>query len=230
MQFDILTIFPEFFASTLQTSLLGKALQDRKITIALHNIRDFCTDKHKQVDDLPYGGGPGMVMKPEPIIAAVEALPRKKKSLAVLLTPRGRLFSQEMAGQWARLDQLILICGRYEGVDERVSKLAAVEEVSIGDYVLSGGEAAALIILDTLVRLVPGVLGNQASLAQESFSQGLLEYPQYTRPAEFRGLKVPDILLGGNHAEIEKWRREQALERTNRFRPDLTKGLQKIKK
>lgn len=230
MQFDILTIFPDFFASPLKASLLGKALQDGKVTVALHNIRDFCTDKHKQVDDVPYGGGPGMVMKPEPIVACVESIPRKKKSLAVLLTPRGRLFSQESAAQWAGLDQMILICGRYEGVDERVSQLVADEEVSIGDYVLNGGEAAALVILDTLVRLVPGVLGNQASLTQESFAGGLLEYPQYTRPPEFRGLKVPEVLLGGNHAKIGQWRLDQAAERTARYRPDLTKELQKNRK
>lgn len=230
MRFCLVTIFPDFFVSALQVSLLGKAIQDRKVEVTLHNIRNFCTDKHKQVDDVPYGGGPGMVMKPEPIVACMEAIPRQQKSRSVLLTPRGKLFSQEIAGQWSHLEQLILICGRYEGVDERVSALVVDEEVSIGDYILSGGEAAALVILDTMVRLLPGVVGNQASLAHESFVQGLLEYPQYTRPPEFRGLKVPEVLLSGHHAEIEKWRREQALARTERYRPDLTKGLQKVKK
>lgn len=230
MQFDILTIFPDFFASSLKVSLLGKAIAAQKISVSIHNIRDFATDKHKQVDDVPYGGGPGMVMKPEPMVAAVEAIPRQKKSRVVLLTPRGEVFNQARAQSWRTLDQLILICGRYEGVDERVSELVVDEEISIGDYVLSGGEAAALVILDTMVRLLPGVIGNEASLAQESFGEGLLEYPQYTRPAEFRGLKVPQVLQSGHHAEIEAWRRQQAIDRTRQKRPDLTKGLQKKEK
>lgn len=232
MRFDILTIFPEFFSTPLQTSLLGKAIQSRKLAVHLHNIRDFCTDKHKQVDDIPYGGGPGMVMKPEPIVACVRAIPRKKKSRAILLTPRGELFTQAKALGWSQEDQLLLICGRYEGVDERVAQLVVDEEVSIGDYVLNGGEAAALVVLEAVVRLLPGVVGNQTSLVRESFAEGLLEYPQYTRPPEFEGHKVPEVLQSGNHRAIEQWRQEEALVITRKRRPDMlkttpTKGLQK---
>lgn len=234
MHFDILTIFPEFFTSPLKVSLLGKAIQDKKLSVAVHNFRDFAQDKHQKVDDIPYGGGPGMVLKPEPLVRAIRAVPRKQKSLCVLLSPRGALFNQQKAKEWAGLDQLLLICGRYEGVDERVKELVVDEEISIGDTILSGGEAAALVVLDALVRLLPGVVGNEASLEHESFSQNLLEYPQYTRPAEFEGLKVPDILAGGHHKEIEKWREAKALELTKKRRPDLLKKhlkeLQKNKK
>ena len=228
MHFDILTIFPDFFGSALEASLLGKALRDKKLTVLLHNFRDFATDKHSKVDDLPYGGGAGMVLKPEPIVRAVQAIPKKSKSLCVLLSPRGKLFRQETALKWSKLDQLILICGRYEGVDERVRELVVDEEISIGDTVLSGGEPAALVVLDAVTRLLPGVMGNEISLAQESFTQGLLEYPQYTRPAEFEGLKVPEVLLGGHHREIEEWRRQKSLELTSKRRPDLL--LQKKRK
>lgn len=221
MRFDILTIFPEFFDSPLKVSLLGKAIQEKKVQVLLHNIRDFTTDKHHRVDDIPYGGGPGMVLKPEPIACCVESIERQPTSRVILLSPRGESWTQAKAKGLAPFDQLILICGRYEGVDERVRELVIDEAISVGDYILSGGEAAGLVILDTLVRLLPGVVGNEASLVEESFSQGCLEYPQYTRPAEFRGLKVPAVLQSGHHAEIEKWRSEQSLLWTKRLRPDL---------
>ena len=234
MQCDILTIFPEFFNSPLKVSLLGKAIKDKKLSVTVHNFRDFAEDKHQKVDDIPYGGGPGMVMKPEPLVRAVRSIPKQEKSLCVLLSPRGVPFSQQKAKEWAGLDQLLLICGRYEGVDERVRELVVDEEISIGDYILNGGEAAALVVLDALVRLLPGVVGNEASLEQESFSQNLLEYPQYTRPVEFEGLKVPEVLVGGHHKEIGKWREEKALALTKERRPDLhkkhLKELQKNKK
>ena len=209
MQFDILTIFPQFFESSLQVSLLGKAITQKKLNVALHNFRDFATDKHKTVDDVPYGGGPGMVLKPEPLVNTIESISGKKKSKCILLTPRGTLFNQKMARQMAKLDQLILICGRYEGVDERVCELVVDEEISIGDYVLNGGEVAALVLLETVARLIPGVLGNEASLSHESFNEGLLEYPQYTRPPELRGLKVPKVLLSGDHKKIIEWRKKR---------------------
>ncbi|MDZ4224981.1 MAG: tRNA (guanosine(37)-N1)-methyltransferase TrmD, partial [bacterium] len=188
MRFDILTIFPGFFESPLKCSLIGKALLQKKLSVYLHDIRAFATDRHKTVDAIPYGGGAGMVMKPEPLVAAVESVPRQEKSLRILLSPKGTLFDQKMAKELAQKDQLILVCGRYEGVDERVKELAIDEEISIGDYVLNGGEAAALVIVEALVRFIPGFMGNEASVQRESFEEGLLEHPQYTRPAEFRGL------------------------------------------
>lgn len=236
MQIEILTIFPEFFDSCLKVSLLGKAIHDQKIKINIHNIRDFADGKHAKVDDVPYGGGPGMVFKPEPVVRAVRAIPKKPKSFSLLLSPRGKLFTQDLAREWSQMDQIVLICGRYEGVDERVRELVVDEEISIGDYVLNGGETAALVIVDALVRLLPGVVGNEGSLFEESFAQGILEYPQYTRPPEFEGLKVPEVLLKGNHKEIDRWRREKSLEITAKQRPDLlknrpaSKDLQKPKK
>ncbi|OGQ47800.1 MAG: tRNA (guanosine(37)-N1)-methyltransferase TrmD [Deltaproteobacteria bacterium RIFCSPLOWO2_02_FULL_46_8] len=221
MHFEILTIFPEFFESCFEVSLLGKALTSGKIKVNLHNFRDCATDKHHRVDDIPYGGGAGMVLKPEPLVKALDAIPKEKNSRIILLTPRGKLFHQQMAQEWSQLDQLILICGRYEGVDERVVELRVDEEVSIGDYILNGGEIAAAVVLETVVRLLPGVLGNEASISQESFQQGLLEYPQYTRPPEFEGLKVPDVLLSGHHKEIESWRHKEAIRITRERRPDL---------
>lgn len=228
LQIDILTLFPEFFESLLQVSLLGKAIREEKIGVALHNFRKFATDKHHTVDDMPYGGGAGMVLKPEPLIMALESLPKKPKSRTVLLTPRGHLLTQEKLKDWAGLDQLILIAGRYEGVDERVATLAVDEEISIGDYVVNGGEVAAAVILEGVSRLVPGVLGNPDSLAQESHGEGWLEYPQYTRPPEFRGLKVPEILLSGDHLKIGTWRREQQEALTLARREDLLKRRDKI--
>lgn len=221
MHFDILTIFPEFFKSCFDVSLLGKALKENKFTLTIHNIRDYCTDKHKSVDDLPYGGGAGMVFRPEPVVKAFEALALKSNSRKISLSPRGSLFHQKKAFALTSYDQLILLCGRYEGIDERIQELVIDEEISIGDYILNGGEAAALVILDTIVRLIPGVLGNERSLEEESFSDNLLEYPQYTRPPKFRGLKVPQVLLSGNHKEIEKWRQKEALSLTASRRPDL---------
>ena len=227
MRFDILTIFPDFFESPLKCSLIGKALTQKKLAVHLHDIRAFAVDKHKTVDDIPYGGGAGMVMKPEPLVEAVESIPKQEKSLRILLTPKGRLFNQKAAQELALYDQIILVCGRYEGVDERVKELVIDEEISVGDYVLNGGEAAALVILETLVRFIPGFMGNASSIQQESFEGGLLEYPQYTRPAEFRGLKVPEVLQSGHHQEIEKWRHEQALRITQERRPDLLKKVAK---
>lgn len=221
MHFHILTLFPELFASVLDTSMLKKGQERGALRFSLHNIRDGATDRHRVTDEPPYGGGQGMVMKPEPIVAALEAIgtdtgrPRR-----VLLSPRGAPFTQERAKALAELDALTLICGRYEGIDERVRTFVD-EEVSIGDYVLSGGEIAALVVIDAVARLVPGVLGCAQSAEDESFADGLLEYPQYTRPPEFRGAKVPDILLSGHHAAVARWRREESLRRTFENRPDL---------
>jgi tRNA (guanine37-N1)-methyltransferase len=222
MIFDILTIFPEIFTSPLQESILGKARDRGLIDVRLHNIRDYATDKHQMTDDRPFGGGEGMVMKPEPIVHALEAVKAEEPAPRVLLlSPQGRLFTQELARELSRMPRLILICGRYEGVDERVAAQFADDEVSIGDYVLTGGEFAAMVMVDAITRLIPGVLGNDASAGADSFVEPLLEYPQYTRPQEFRGLKVPDVLLSGHHAVIHRWRRGQALARTRRRRPDL---------
>ncbi len=221
MRFDILTLFPDFFESPLKISLIGKALDQEKLSVFIHDIRDFTLDKHHTVDDTPYGGGAGMVMKPEPLVATIESIPRSDKSLRILLSPRGKRFDQKMASKLAGFDQLILVCGRYEGVDERVKELAIDEEISVGDYILNGGETAALVLLETLVRFIPGFMGNVESTRQESFKDGLLEYPQYTRPPEFRGLKVPNVLQSGHHKEIEKWRREQSLKITKERRLDL---------
>jgi tRNA (guanine37-N1)-methyltransferase len=194
------------------------------IAIRLHDIRNFTEDKHRKTDDIPYGGGPGMVMKPEPIVAAIDAaVVPSKKVRRIYFSPQGRPLRQEHLASYLDYDQLILLCGRYEGVDERAIEQAIDEEVSIGDYVLTGGEFAAMVFVDAVSRLIPGVLGEEESLKSESFSASLLEYPQYTRPPEFRGRKVPDVLLSGDHAKIETWRREQSLERTRRKRPDLLK-------
>jgi tRNA (guanine37-N1)-methyltransferase len=220
MRIDVLTIFPEMFAGPLQTSILGRARERGLATIELTDIREFTTDRHQSVDDRPYGGGAGMVMKPEPLFAAVEHL-RTADSLVILLTPQGRPFRQQRARELAAQQHLILICGHYEGVDERVRSALVDEEISIGDYVLTNGNLAALVVTDAVVRLLPGVLGCEHSAVEESFSDDLLEYPQYTRPAEFRGLTVPEILLSGDHGRIEAWRSQQAEARTRERRPDL---------
>jgi tRNA (guanine37-N1)-methyltransferase len=256
MRFDVFTLFPAIFEGPLQESILKRAIEAGLIEVRLHNIRDFATDKHHVTDDYPYGGGGGMVMKPEPIFAAVEAVlggmkdeggrmkdegggmedespqsairspqsairhPQSKIPI-ILLTPQGRLFDQSVARELAQHDRLALICGRYEGVDERVCEHLATDEISIGDYVLTGGELAALVIVDAVSRLRPGVLGDPDASFDDSHSDGLLEYPQYTRPADFRGWKVPEMLLSGHHAEIERWRRRQSLVRTAQRRPDL---------
>ncbi len=216
----MLTIFPEIFGSPLRASLLGKAIAAGLVDVRVHDIRAYATDRHRKVDDEPYGGGPGMVMKPEPIFAAVGALgPGPKRIL--LLSPAGRRLDQALVRELAREPWLVLICGRYEGVDERVVEGLGAEEVSIGDYVLSGGELPALVVIEAVARLVPGVVGKEESLARESFEEGLLDHPHYTRPAEFRGMRVPEVLLSGDHAAIERWRREAAREKTRRNRPDL---------
>jgi len=223
MRFDVLTIFPEVFHPYLECGVLGKAVERGLIQIRIVNIRDFASGKHKNTDDRPYGGGEGMVMKPEPIYNALESIDREENSLVILLSPQGERFDQEMAWELSKYDQLILICGRYEGVDERVRILCAEKEISIGDYILTGGELAALVVIDAVSRLIPGVLGGQFSNVEESFSNGLLEYPQYTRPRVFKGLEVPEVLLSGNHEQIKKWRRREAIKRTLERRPDLLK-------
>ncbi|HKD82285.1 MAG TPA: tRNA (guanosine(37)-N1)-methyltransferase TrmD [Candidatus Angelobacter sp.] len=246
MKFEIVTIFPDFFRGPLDYGIVRRAREAGLIEILVHDLRAFTTDRHKTVDDRPFGGGEGMVLKPEPLFACAESLGLASqenrragaaKETVLLLSPQGRMFTQGVAEELARLERIVLICGRYEGVDERVAEGLADREVSIGDYVLSGGELGAAVIIDTITRLVPGALGNEASAWQESFSAtlkagvngpdstcgsgGLLDYPHYTRPAEFRGMAVPEVLVGGNHEQIRKWRRRKALEKTLRNRPDL---------
>jgi tRNA (guanine37-N1)-methyltransferase len=221
LTFTVITIFPQMFASALGHSILKRAQEKNLIKINLVDLRDYTSDKHRMTDDYPYGGGQGMVMKPEPLVAAIEAAREKNpKARVVLLAPQGRVFRQSEAQRLAREDEVVLLCGRYEGIDERV-KAFVDEEISIGDYTLSGGEPAANVVIDAVTRLIPGVLGNENSLADESFSDGLLEYPQYTRPEEFRGMKVPEVLLSGDHQRVKDWRRETSLEITRRRRPDL---------
>lgn len=223
MRIDILTTFPQMIEAVVGESILGRARKTGIVEIGAVNLRDFAADRHRSTDDEPFGGGPGMVMKCEPVFAAVEniAARRGRKPRVLLMTPQGRRFDQRMAEELSQERALALICGHYEGVDERIRQVLADDEVSIGDYVLTGGELAALVVTDAVVRLVPGVLGDEASPESESFSSGLLEYPQYTRPADFRGLSVPEVLVSGNHEEIRKWRRLQALKRTLDRRPDL---------
>lgn len=220
MRIDILTIFPQMFAGPFAESIIKRAREKGLVAINLVNIRDYSRDKHKSVDDYPYGGGAGMVMKPEPVFLATEAV-RGKNSRVILLSPQGEVLRQEKVRELARRPHLILICGHYEGVDERIRERLVDEEISIGDYILTGGELPAMVLVDAVVRLIPGVLGTPVSLEEESFSRDLLEYPQYTRPREFRGLQVPEILLSGNHQEVARWRREQAIRRTLEKRPDL---------
>jgi tRNA (guanine37-N1)-methyltransferase len=252
MRFDLITIFPEFFAGPLEHGIVRRAKEAGLVDIQVQDLRVFTKDRHRTVDDRPFGGGEGMVLKPEPLFEAVEALlghsvgdatqqtPPDAKTAIVLMSAAGRLFDQEAARRYAQLDRILLICGRYEGVDERVAEHLATEEISIGDFVLSGGELPAVLILDAVTRLLPGALGNAASSQNESFSASdiqhtlsesrhlprvtrhfVLDFPHYTRPAEYRGWKVPDVLIGGHHAEVAKWRRQQALEKTRRNRPDL---------
>jgi tRNA (guanine37-N1)-methyltransferase len=223
MRIDVLTLFPEMFSGPLQASILGRAIEGGLVEVILHNIRDYAEDKHHVVDDYSFGGGPGMVMKPEPLFAAVEAVAglEPAKGHVILLTPQGRLLTQSIGDELSRRERLILICGHYEGVDERVREHLVDDEISIGDYVLSGGELPAMVLIDVVVRRLPGALGSEESLTEESHAQGLLEYPQYTRPAEFRGWQVPEVLLSGHHAQIAAWRRQQSILRTARRRPDL---------
>jgi tRNA (guanine37-N1)-methyltransferase len=219
---DILTLFPEMFQGPFSTGIFQRAVDHQLVSVDIHNIRDYTRDKHATVDDYPYGGGAGMILKPEPIFEAVGKIKGDKNSLPIiLLTPQGRLFSQQVAAELSACRQMILICGHYEGIDERVCEHLVTDEISIGDYVLSGGELAAMVVVDAVVRLLPGVLGSPASLLEDSHINGLLEYPQYTRPAVYRGWSVPDVLLSGNHAQIANWRREQAILRTLKHRPEL---------
>jgi tRNA (guanine37-N1)-methyltransferase len=245
-KFEIVTIFPDFFRGPLDYGIVRRAREAKLIEISIHDLRAFTSDKHKTVDDRPFGGGEGMVLKPGPIFTCVESLNiasreervrREAPESVVLLSPQGRMFTQQVAQELAKLERIVLLCGRYEGVDERVTEHLADQEISVGDFILSGGELGAAVIVDAVTRLVPGALGNEASAQQESFtaglkagvegpdstcgSGGLLDYPHYTRPAEFRGLQVPEVLIGGNHEQIRKWRRQKALEKTLRNRPDL---------
>lgn len=231
LRFDIITIFPEFFREVVDCGILRRARNAGLVEVTAHDLRQWTTDKHHVVDDRPFGGGDGMILKPEPIFAAVEALTgaaRKEdlpaRTKVILLSPQGRVFSHAIAQELAEhTSQVVLLCGRYEGVDERVAGALVTDEISIGDYVLSGGEPAAAVVIDATVRLLPGALGSETSAVFESFSEGLLDHPQYTRPPDFRGMKVPDVLLSGNHAQIERWRKEAAIEKTRRNRPDLLK-------
>jgi tRNA (guanine37-N1)-methyltransferase len=222
MRIDILTLFPDMFRGPFDDSIIQRGIERRLVTIATHDIREFALGRHRVVDDYPYGGGPGMVMKPEPVAAALEAVQESDPSIGpvVLLTPQGSTFDQSVARRYAGGPRLTLLCGRYEGVDERIRSMVD-EELSLGDFVLSGGEPAAIVVVDAVVRLIPGVLGSEESLVEESHSKGLLEYPQYTRPPTFRGMDVPAILLSGNHQEVARWRRLQSILRTSKRRPDL---------
>jgi tRNA (guanine37-N1)-methyltransferase len=231
LRFDIITIFPEFFREAIDCGILRRARNAGLVDVKAHDLREWTTDKHHVVDDRPFGGGDGMILKPEPIFAGVEALTgasRREdfpaKTRVVLLSAQGQVFSQTLAQDLSQnTSHVVLLCGRYEGVDERVADALVTDEISIGDYVLSGGEPAALVVIDAVVRLLPGALGSETSAVFESFSEGLLDHPQYTRPAEFRGMKVPEVLLSGNHAVIERWRKEAAIDKTRRKRPDLLK-------
>jgi tRNA (guanine37-N1)-methyltransferase len=229
LRFDIITIFPDYFRSVFDYGIVRRAGAAGLVEIKAHDLRGWTTDKHRMVDDRPFGGGDGMVLKPEPIFAAVESLTgaRRASELAgagvrvALLSPQGRVFDQQVAEELAGAQRIVLICGRYEGVDERVVEMLVTDEISIGDYVLSGGEPAAAVVVDAIVRLIPGALGSETSASNDSFSDGLLDFPHYTRPPEFGASRVPEVLLGGNHAEIARWRRRRALLKTRRNRPDL---------
>jgi tRNA (guanine37-N1)-methyltransferase len=220
MKIDVLTLFPGMFAGPLDESIVRRARDTGRLDLQIHNLRDYTHDRHRTVDDKPFGGGPGMLLKPEPIFEAVENL-ADEATRVILLTPAGRPFDQGIARELAQASHLLLVCGSYEGFDERIREALADDELSIGDFVVTNGALPAMVIIDAVARLLPGVLGDDASARDESFSQGGLEYPQYTRPAEFRGMRVPEVLLSGNHAEIAKWRAEQARQRTEQRRPDL---------
>ncbi len=235
LRFDIITIFPDFFGAVFDFGIVRRARAAGLVEIRTHDLRAWAHDRHKVVDDRPFGGGDGMVLKPEPIFEAVESLTgltdddadfREAGKRVVLLSPQGRALTQALAAELATAEQVVVICGRYEGVDERVSERLATDEVSIGDYVLSGGEPAAVVLVDAVTRLVPGALGSETSAVNESFSEGLLDFPNYTRPVEFRGRRVPEVLLGGHHAEVARWRRRAALRKTLRNRPDLFERAQ----
>jgi len=221
MRIDILTLFPDMFAGPFDESIVKRAIDGDLVEIALHNLRDYGLGKHRMVDDCPHGGGSGMVMMPEPLFAAVEDIKQDQEFPVILLTPQGRVFNQKVADEMAALPRFLLICGHYEGVDERVREHLATDEISIGDFVLTGGELPAMVLVDAVVRQLPGVLGSDESAQEDSHANGLLEYPQYTRPRKFRDWEVPEILLSGNHAEIGKWRRRQSILRTIERRPEL---------
>lgn len=240
MKIHVLSLFPPMFEGVFGNSILKKAQEKGAVEISITDIREFSDNKHKQVDDYPYGGGAGMVLKPEPMFNAVEAITEGRKPRVILMCPQGERFTQKKAEELAKEEELVFLCGHYEGYDERIREHLVTDEISIGDFVLTGGELAAMTVIDSVVRLLPGVLGQQESHIQDSFSTGLLEHPHYTRPADFRGMKVPDVLLSGNHAKIDEWRMEQSLKRTLERRPDLLetyeltpqqeKLLEKIKK
>jgi tRNA (guanine37-N1)-methyltransferase len=223
VQFDIVTIFPRMVEAGLADGILARALQRELLRVRVRDLREFTDDRHRTVDDVPYGGGPGMVMKPEPLFRAVDAIRSDSgaPNAVVLVSPQGRLFTQSVAARLSRLERVTILCGRYEGIDDRVRESLVTEEISIGDYVLSGGELPALVIVDAVARLIPGVVGDEDSVAGDSFSRGLLDYPHFTRPAEYRERKVPDVLVSGHHGEIRKWRKRQALELTLERRPEL---------
>ena len=241
MKIDIVTIFPAMVKGPLAEGIVGRAIDRGLLDVRVHDLRDYTTDRHRVVDDMPFGGGPGMVLKPEPIFAAVDRISAERGAPGsiILTSPDGERLTHSVAQRLSALEHLVVICGRYEGVDERVRTALATETLSVGDYVLSGGELPALVIVDAVARFVPGVVGDEQSVARDTFARGLLDYPQYTRPAEFRGMPVPDVLLSGHHAEIEKWRRREALKRTAERRPELlneaaldaadTKLLQELK-
>jgi tRNA (guanine37-N1)-methyltransferase len=226
MTVDVITIFPAMVEAGLAEGIVGRARERGLIDLRVRDLREYTDDRHRSVDDVPYGGGPGMVMKPEPLFRAVEAIAAERgtPSAVVLMTPQGRRFSHAEAERLSRLERIVVICGRYEGVDERVAEALVTDEISIGDYVLSGGELPALVVIDAAVRLVPGVVGDADSVDGESFVRGVLDHPHYTRPAVFRGMAVPDVLISGHHAEIERWRRDERMRRTRARRPDLLAG------
>ena len=228
MRFDVITIFPEMFAPILNESIIKRAQQKKKVAIRVHDLRAYTKDKHKKVDDRPFGGGPGMVMTPQPFFDAVKRIKGKRKGKVILMSPSGKRLTQKLVRDLAKDKNLIVLCGHYEGVDERVREKLVDESISIGDYVLTGGEIPAMVLIDCVTRLLPGVVGKEASLTDESFEGGLLEYPHYTRPANFRGVKVPDVLLSGDHLAIKKWRQEQSRRVTRRNRPDLIKNSNSI--
>jgi tRNA (guanine37-N1)-methyltransferase len=223
MKFDIVTIFPRMIEAALAEGVVSRGIASGVLDVMVHDLRDHTTDRHRSVDDVPYGGGPGMVMKPEPLVRAVEEIGSRRGTpdTVILLSPQGARFTQADAGRLSKLSHIALLCGRYEGMDERVPELVRAREVSLGDFVVSGGELPAMIIVDAVSRLIPGVVGDEQSVAEDSFARGLLDYPHYTRPAEFAGLKVPDVLLSGHHADVRRWRRKTALARTLDRRPDL---------
>lgn len=224
IRFDIITIFPAVFEPVFNESIIKRAKEKKKVQIRVHDLRAYSRDKHKKVDDRPFGGGPGMVMTPQPLFDAVKRIKGRRKAKVLLMCPGGTPLTQKKARSLAQERNLILICGHYEGVDERVRQAVVDESLSVGDYVLTGGEVPAMTVVDAVTRLIPGVLGKEASLEDESFEKGLLEYPHYTRPADFRGMKVPEVLLSGHHADITRWRHEQAVKRTKKIRPEFLKG------